>query len=277
MGTYTDSPLLTSVQQSVVDVLAAGTTLTDAAETYGLHRVTIYRWMKTSKPFLDALHRGRAEFVLARRDDLYQLSNRALEILMAILDNPKASPAVLLRTAMFILQRPQLPKTGWSMPEPAPNPDGNKLLDSAIIEQDYDSLPGLCNIEKDFQNEAENPAEPPEEPTVVAESKTYEPEPPSEEPAPTAAEATECNEMQHETEICDTVASAPSRPTGLHSCPVPPAVLEARQQHQTYLEILDLLKSVRDFPLPKINLDNEDAPDDPIAIEAVPHRGIVRE
>jgi hypothetical protein len=277
MGTYTDSPLLTSLQQSVVDVLAAGTTLTDAAETFNVHRVTIYRWMKTSKPFLDALHRGRAEFVLARRDDLYQLSNRALEILMAILDNPKSSPAVLLRTAMFILQRPQLPKKGWSMPEPAPNPDGNKLLDSAIIEQDYDSLPGLCNIERDFQNEAENPAEPPEEPTVVAESTTYEPEPPSEEPATATAEATECNEMQHETEICDNVASAPSRPTVLHSCPVPPAVLEARQQHQTYLEILDLLKSVRDFPLPIIKLDNEDAPDDPIAIEAVPHRGIVRE
>jgi hypothetical protein len=233
MGTYTDSPLLTSLQQSVVDVLAAGTTLTDAAEAFNVHRVTIYRWMKTSKPFIDALHRGRAEFVLARRDDLYQLSNRALETLMAILDNPKSSPAVLLRTAMFILQRPQLPKKGWSMPEPAPNPDGNKLLDSAIIEQDYDSLPGLYNIERDFQNEAENPAEPPAE------------------PAPATAEATECNEMQHENEICDNVASGPGRPTVLHSCPVPPAVLEARQQHQTYLEILDLLKSVREFPLPK--------------------------
>jgi hypothetical protein len=38
-----------------------------------------------------------------------------------------------------------------------------------------------------------------------------------------------------------------------------------------------LLKSVREFPLPIIKLDNEDAPDEPIAIEAVPHRGIVRE
>jgi hypothetical protein len=234
--------------------------------------------MKTSKPFLDALHRGRAEFVLARRDDLYQLSNRALETLMAILNNPKSSPAVLLRTAMFILQRPQLPKTGWTMPEPAPDPDGNKLLDSAIIEQDYDSLPGLYNIERDFQNEAENPAEPAEEPPVAAESTTSEPESPVEEPTPAAAEATECNEMQHEIEICDDVASAPaapSRPTVLHSCPVPPAVLEARQQHQTYLEILDLLKSVREFPLPKIKLDNEDAPDDPNAIEAAQLPSIV--
>jgi len=155
----TNTPPLTSVQQCVVDALAAGSTLTDAAEAYGVHRVTIYRWMKTSKPFAAALHRARAEFVLARRDDLHLLSNRAVETLLAILDNPKASPAVQLRAAMFILQRPQLPKTGWSMPEPAPDPDGKKLLDSAIIEQDYDSLPGLCNIEREDPAEEESPAE----------------------------------------------------------------------------------------------------------------------
>jgi hypothetical protein len=60
------------------------------------------------------------------------------------------------------------------MPEPAPDPDGNKLLNSAIIEQDYDSLPGLCNIERDFQNEAEEPA-------VAAESIASEPETPATE------------------------------------------------------------------------------------------------
>jgi len=32
------------------------------------------------------------------------------------------------------------------MPEPAPNPDGEKLLDSAIIEQDYATLPGLSGL-----------------------------------------------------------------------------------------------------------------------------------
>jgi hypothetical protein len=57
---------------------------------------------------------------------------------------------------------------------------------------------------------------------------------------------------------------------------VPAAVLEGRQQHQTYLEILDLLKSVREFPLPKSRIDNEDAPDDPIAIDTVQLPGIAR-
>jgi hypothetical protein len=167
---------LTTVQQCVVNALAAGSTLTDAAETYGVHRVTVYRWMKTCQPFSAALHRARAEFVLARRDDLHKLSNRALETLLAILDNPKSSPAVLLRTSMFILQRPQLPKTGWSMPEPAPDPDGKKLLDSAIIEQDYDSLPGLGSIERDM------PAVDPVETEANAESAASEPPSPAESP-----------------------------------------------------------------------------------------------
>ena len=255
MGHSTDNPPLTSVQQCVVDALAAGSTLTDTAETYGVHRVTIYRWMKTSKPFAAALHRARAEFVLARRDDLHHLSNRALETLLAVLDNPKASPAVQLRAAMFILQRPQLPKTGWSMPEPAPDPDGKKLLDSAIIEQDYDSLPCLCNIER------EEPVETPAETQAPAESRTSDPPPPPESPAPPAHDRSPCNQMQHDFEICDDVASAPAPRQGLHSCPVPPGVLKARNQHRQYLDLLDMIKAIEQTPVPKIeNIENDDAP-----------------
>jgi hypothetical protein len=222
MGTYTDTPLLTSVQQSVVDALAAGSTLTSAAENFNVHRVTIYRWMKTSKPFIDALHRARAEFVLGRRDDLYHLSNRAIKTLLFILDNPAASPAVLLRTSMFILQRPQLPKTGWSMPEPAPDPDGNKLLDSAIIEQDYDSLPGLCNIEQNFETEPETPVESPAEPETPIESETSSSQ---EAPAPPPADAVKCNTMQHNFENRDRVAWAPPsrRPAATPPSPKPAA------------------------------------------------------
>jgi hypothetical protein len=258
----TDSPPLSTVQQWVVNTLAAGATLTAAAEAYGVHRVTIYRWMKTSKPFSAALHRARAEFVLARRDDLHHLSNRALETLLAILDNPKSSPAVLLRTSMFILQRPQLPKTGWSMPEPAPNPDGEKLLDSAIIEQGYDRLPGLCNIDRD------DPCETPLETELPTESATSEPPPPPESPVPPPADVTGCNQMQHDFQNCDDVAPAPAPQHGLRSCPAPPDVLKARNDHQTYLELRDMLKSIQQIPVPKIaKIENENPPADADANE----------
>jgi hypothetical protein len=265
MERSTDSPPLSSVQQCVVDALAAGSTLTDAAEAYSVHRVTIYRWMKTCQPFSAALHRARAEFVLARRDDLHQLSNRALETLLAILDNPKSSPAVLLRTAVFILQRPQMPKTGWSMPEPAPDPDGEKLLDSAIIEQDYDRLPGLCNIEADDPAEAppqtETPPETSRDAEVPSESAASEPLPSAEMPVPPPSDAAPCNRMQHDFQNCDAVASAigdPAAPSpaarrqGLRSCPVPADVLAARNEQQQYVELLDMIESIEQTPIPKI-------------------------
>jgi hypothetical protein len=74
------------------------------------------------------------------------------------------------------------------MPEPAPDPDGNKLLDSAIIEQDYDSLPGLSNVERDMQTD---------DPTQ-ADSPTSEP--------PLPADATPCNQMQHDSQNPEDVA-----------------------------------------------------------------------
>jgi hypothetical protein len=132
---------------------------------------------------------------------------------------------------MFILQRPQLPKTGWSMPEPAPDPDGKKLLDSAIIKQDYNSLPGLCNIEMDMQTS--DPVETPSQSESPAESIASEPPPSPESTVRPLADAAACNPMQHDLENSDDVAPAPR--------PVPPGVLKARNDHQKHIELLDML------------------------------------
>ena len=224
MRDSTDQSPLTAVQQCVVNALAAGATLSGAAEQYGLHRATVYRWLKTRPEFIDAVRQARANSVLARRDDLYHLSNRAMETLLAILDNPKTPPSVLYKTAVFILTRPQLPKKGWSMPEPTPDPDGNKLTDSAVIEQDYDGLPGIYGMERDAPTEAGEPA-------------------PS--PAPQAAGTTECDEMQHDSPVFEDVAPAPPpRQTTLRSCPVPPDVLQARQYDAVLANVRDQIKAI---------------------------------
>jgi hypothetical protein len=219
----TDPSPLTAVQQCVVNALAAGATLSDAAEQYGLHRTTVYRWLKTRPEFGNAVHQARANFVLARRDDLYHLSNRAMETLLSILDNPKTPASVLYKTAVFILTRPQLPKTGWSMPEPTPDPDGKKLTDSSVMEQDYDGLPGIYGIERDEPTEAE-------------------------EPAPQAAGATECNGMQHDSPVFEDVPpAAPVRQTGLRSCPVPPNVLQDRDEEAMLADLHNELQAIKAF------------------------------
>ena len=105
---------------------------------------------------------------------------------------------------MSVLQRPQVPKTGWSMPEPTPDPDGKKLVDSAVIEQDYDSLPGLYNIERQEEKDATAETEGP------AEAAASEPPPPAEPPVPPLSDATGCYEMLHDLPNCDDAAPGPS-------------------------------------------------------------------
>ena len=216
---------LSPLQERVADALAAGCTLTSAAAQFGVHRVTVYRWIKTHKEFTAAIRTARAAFVLARRDDLHHLSNRALETLLAILDNPRSSPAVLFKTAAFILNRPQLPKTGWSMPEPSPKPDDNKLTGSAIIEQDYDGLPGLCDIERDPPSEAE----------IRMESAASNPQPPP-------ANASPRNEMQHDSGVSGVASDVPK--SFLHSSPLPANVYFAREGHAQYLDFCENIKAL---------------------------------
>jgi hypothetical protein len=71
---------------------------------------------------------------------------------------------------------------------------------------------------------------------------------------------TPCNQMQHDSQNCDDVASPADRQPGLRSCPVPPDVLKARNDHQKYLELLDMINSVEQIPIPKI--EEEDPPAD---------------
>jgi len=120
-----------------------------------------------------------------------------------------------------------------------------------FVEPDYDSLPGLYHIEM------EDPAETPAEEESPAESATSEPPPPPKSPA---QDASPCNQMQHDFVICEDVASATATShTGLHSCPVPPDVLKARNDRQNYLELLDVVKSIAQTAIPKIeDLEKDD-------------------
>src|ERR1035438_8715070 len=66
--------------------------------------------------------------------------------------------------------------------------------------------------------------------------------------------------MQHDSQNCDDVAPPAARQSGLRSCPVPPDVLKARNDHQKYLELLDMINSIEQTPIPRI--EKEDPPAD---------------
>ena len=136
-------PELAAAQTKVALLLAHGATITNAAGSAGLHRSTVYRWIKTDDNFRLALHQGRAEYTLTLRDDLRELSGMALRTLMGVLTDPLASPAVRLKASMFILNRPEFPKQGcWAMPVPLLEPEESRELteDNPLIAEDYQRL-----------------------------------------------------------------------------------------------------------------------------------------
>ena len=189
-----DSPFssLTPLQAQVATTLARGSSITAAAGAFGLHRVTIHRWLKNQTAFCTAVDQGTAEYALALRDDLRELSERALQTLSRVLDDPTASPSVLVKTAMFILQRPQFPKPGWSLPVSFLEPGACEWpADSPLLAEDEQRLRDL--------EAAEN--RPPQEPA---------------EPQPRAADATPCNTMQHISRI-----SHPHAPPNGHAQSLP--------------------------------------------------------
>jgi hypothetical protein len=187
MGDHTKSGShsLSTVQQSVADALGSGSTISGAAEELDVSRVTIYNWIKTRKDFAAAIQRARAEFVRSRRDGLQYLSGRALESVIAILDDPSTPSSV---------REPPCPS--YSAPRP-PRPRGTRPQTS--------------------RTEPPPPSESTAGPTDFTKSYTF-------------TRNSGVNPPAH----CQ---------TGLHSCPVPPAVAEARDQHLSGLEAIDEFKA----------------------------------
>jgi len=71
--------------------------------------------------------------------------------------------------------------------------------------------------------------------------------------------------MQHNSQNCDAVAPPAVRQPELRSCPVPPDVLKARNDHRKYLDLLDMVYSME--PLPFQATESEDPPADAEANE----------
>jgi AcrR family transcriptional regulator len=160
---------LSPLQAKVAIALAHGGTLSEVANSCGIHRVTIYRWMKSLRVFETAVEQERAEYALALRDDLRELSERALRTLSAILDDPRASASTRARVAMFIMQRNESPRRGWALPVSlAPLEDRNMEPDSPLIAEDERHI-------RELEAQMATP-----------------------EPAPPASDATPCSGMQHD-------------------------------------------------------------------------------
>jgi hypothetical protein len=97
-------------QITVLQALAAGATVTAAAQLANVSRPTVYAW-SDNPAFQQALAFAQQEYALTIQDRLQSLRAKALDKLEQVLDNPKSSPSVILRATVLLLTN-----KNWNLP-----------------------------------------------------------------------------------------------------------------------------------------------------------------
>jgi hypothetical protein len=136
---------LSAPQISALACLAGGRTIAEVAYDLNISRQTIYNWQKEPK-FLAALAASRQVFADEMRDHMLTLSRKALKRLEAIIDDPKCPPSVALKASLAVLNRPQFPNQGWSLPANINTPrqdriqEANLAIDIEMKQAELDDL-----------------------------------------------------------------------------------------------------------------------------------------
>src|SRR5271166_5230270 len=100
---------LSPPQLQVINALSEGMNSTDAAALAGVHRNTIANWRRNSLFFREALVDAQYDRALLFRDKAEEMLELAFKTLDAVLNDPKASPSVRLKAAMFIIEKATTP------------------------------------------------------------------------------------------------------------------------------------------------------------------------
>jgi hypothetical protein len=119
-STHPDTPdwILTPQQETAVDLLASGKTVTDTATAVEVTRQTVSEWLHHHPGFQAALHSRRQELWAGMTDTLRGLLPKALEVLKGELEGETPLPAavhVLKACGLYGM----LPPRGPTEPEDA--------------------------------------------------------------------------------------------------------------------------------------------------------------
>jgi transposase-like protein len=136
------SASLSPAQAQVALSLASGASVTHAAQSAGVGRTTVYEWRKHNPDFSSAIDQAKAEYAATLRDQLRDLSVKALSTLEALLDDPKTPASVRLKAALAVLNRPRFPKQAWNLPE--------KIGSSQAMDEVVRTEPNTSEEENEF-------------------------------------------------------------------------------------------------------------------------------
>ena len=97
------SPRLTPPQEHVLALISAGSTISEAAKSAGVHRNTVHNWMNSDPQFRLALTSARESKALFWREEAEQLAAAALHTIRALMTGASTPAIVRLKAAQSIL------------------------------------------------------------------------------------------------------------------------------------------------------------------------------
>jgi hypothetical protein len=101
---FSPDSTLTAQQHRIIALLAAGSSITQAATQEEIHRNTIGYWRRTQPNFARELEHALREQRLFWHEQATQLAPQALAVIQDTLTNPDTSPALRFRAATLILK-----------------------------------------------------------------------------------------------------------------------------------------------------------------------------
>ena len=119
---------LSPAQVKAVIGLATGLTVISAASLAGVHRATVHNW-KNDPVFHNSLTFAQGEYAAFLEQNLKEMSTLAVDTIRHILSNPETSPAVRLRAALAVIDRPVFPSplARHAQPQPQTQPSPKPL------------------------------------------------------------------------------------------------------------------------------------------------------
>ena len=94
---------LTPQQEQVLALISAGSTISDAAQSAGIHRNTVYNWVRSAKTFRQALANAREAKAVYWHEQAEPLAAQALDTIRTLMTDPQARASVRLKAAQIIL------------------------------------------------------------------------------------------------------------------------------------------------------------------------------
>ena len=101
---YSPDPTLTPQQHRIITLLAAGSSITEAAAAENIHRNTVGYWRRTIPAFARELEIALRERRQYWHEQATLLVPQALEVIQATLTDPASSPSLRFRAAALILK-----------------------------------------------------------------------------------------------------------------------------------------------------------------------------